>query len=66
MKVIYYKKDKAIYIELRDIVAGEIDYSEELTDDILIDKTKSGEIVGIACLNIESIEEYDDSTKSSS
>lgn len=56
MEVVYDKTAQAVYIKFRDVSDGEIDHSEELSDTILLDKTKSGEIVGIDILEIDSIE----------
>lgn len=50
MKVEYDKEAQALYIRVSD---GVIDYTEEINDDILFDRTVEGKLVGIDILNVE-------------
>ena len=54
MKVEYDPEAKALYIKILENV--ERGKTEELTEDVLIDKTKSQQICGIEVLNIDSFE----------
>ena len=53
-KVIYDKEAQAMYVSVSE---GKIDHSEELTGDIILDRTKDGELVGIDILNVEAPKE---------
>lgn len=48
MKITYDKKVNAMYIKLR---AGRYDHSKKVTDDILVDVTKNGEVLGLEVLD---------------
>lgn len=48
MKITYDKKVDAMYIKLR---IGRYDHSKKVTDDILVDVTKKGEILGLEILD---------------
>ncbi|MDQ7055259.1 MAG: DUF2283 domain-containing protein [Persephonella sp.] len=50
MKIIYDKEAEALYIRLTD---KEIEYTEELTPNIIVDYSKDGKPVGIEVLNIK-------------
>ncbi|OGE29632.1 hypothetical protein A2867_02090 [Candidatus Daviesbacteria bacterium RIFCSPHIGHO2_01_FULL_40_11] len=47
MKITYDKKIDAMYIKLR---TGRYDHSKKVTDDILIDISKKGEVLGLEIL----------------
>jgi len=49
MKISYDKETGALYIRLTD---EEIEYTEELTPNIIVDFSKDGKPVGIEILNI--------------
>ena len=49
-KVIYDKEAQAMYVSVSE---GKIDHSKELTSDIILDRTRDGELVGIDILNVE-------------
>ncbi len=49
-KVRYDKESQAMYVSVSE---GKIDHSEELTGDIILDRTKDGELVGIDILNVD-------------
>lgn len=58
IEIEYDRGAKAIYIKLRNIPDGGVDHTEELVPDtVMIDKTKSGEIVGIEVVGIENLED---------
>ena len=48
MKITYDKKVDAMYIKLRK---GRYDHSKKVTDDILVDVTKKGEVLGLEILD---------------
>ena len=47
MEIRYDKEADAMYIKIKD---GKYDISEELSDNIILDKDKSGKIIGIEIL----------------
>ena len=47
MKITYDKKIDAMYIKLR---TGRYDHSKKVTDDILVDVSKKGEVLGLEIL----------------
>ena len=47
MKITYDKKIDAMYLKLR---TGRYDHSKKVTDDILIDISKKGEVLGLEIL----------------
>lgn len=48
MKITYDKKVDAMYIKLRK---GSYDHTKKVTDDILVDVTKKGEVLGLEILD---------------
>lgn len=48
MKITYDKKIDAMYIKLR---VGNYDHTKKVTDDILVDVNKKGEILGLEILD---------------
>lgn len=48
MKITYDKKVDAMYIKLRK---GRYDHSKKVTDDILVDVSKKGEVLGLEILD---------------
>ena len=50
MKISYDPDADAMYIQLRDVKS---DYTKEVAEDIIIDYTKSGEIVGVELLFVK-------------
>ncbi len=48
MKITYDKKIDAMYIKLRD---GHYDHSKKISDDILVDVSKKGEVLGVEILD---------------
>lgn len=48
MKITYDKKVDAMYIKLR---IGNYDHTKKVTDDILVDVSKKGEILGLEILD---------------
>lgn len=48
MKITYDKKVDAMYIKLR---GGSYDHTKNVTDDILVDVTKKGEVLGLEILD---------------
>lgn len=48
MKITYDKKVDAMYIKLR---TGSYDHSKKVTDDILVDVSKKGEVLGLEILD---------------
>lgn len=48
MKITYDKKVDAMYIKLR---SGCYDHTKKVTDDILVDVTKKGEVLGLEILD---------------
>lgn len=48
MKITYDKKVDAMYIKLR---AGRYDHTKKVTDDILVDISKKGEVLGLEILD---------------
>ncbi len=48
MKITYDKKVDAMYIRLRK---GRYDHSKKVTDDILVDVSKKGEVLGLEILD---------------
>lgn len=48
MKITYDKKVDAMYIKLR---VGNYDHTKKVTDDILVDVSKKGEILGLEILD---------------
>lgn len=48
MKITYDKKVDAMYIKLRK---GHYDHSKKVTDDILVDVSKKGEVLGLEILD---------------
>ena len=50
MKTVKYDKEsQALYIRVSE---DKIEYSEELTDDIILDRGKDGALIGIDILNV--------------
>ncbi len=47
MKITYHKKVDAMYIKLKK---GSYDHSKKVTDDILVDVSKKGEVLGLEIL----------------
>lgn len=48
MKITYDKKVDAMYIKLR---TGRYDHTKKVTDDILVDVSKKGEVLGLEILD---------------
>lgn len=48
MKITYDKKVDAMYIKLKK---GRYDHSKKVTDDILVDVSKKGEVLGLEILD---------------
>lgn len=48
MKITYDKKVDAMYIKLR---TGHYDHSKKVTEDILVDVSKKGEVLGLEILD---------------
>lgn len=48
MKITYDKKVDAMYIKLR---TGRYDHTKKVTDDILVDISKKGEVLGLEILD---------------
>ena len=48
MKITYDKKVDAMYIKLR---VGSYDHTKKVTDDILVDVSKKGEVLGLEILD---------------
>lgn len=48
MKITYDKKVDAMYIKLR---SGRYDHTKKVTDDILVDVTSKGEVLGLEILD---------------
>ena len=48
MKITFDEKIDAMYITLRK---GRYDHTKKVTDDILVDVTKKGEVLGLEILN---------------
>lgn len=48
MKITYDKKVDAMYIKLRK---GSYDHTKKVTDDILVDVSKKGEVLGLEILD---------------
>lgn len=49
MKITYDKKVDAMYIKFKK---GRYDHTKKVTDDILVDVTKKGEILGLEILEV--------------
>lgn len=49
MKITYDKKVDAMYIKLK---VGNYDYTKKVTDDILVDVSKKGEVLGLEILDV--------------
>lgn len=60
MKAIYNKKQNTMYITLKK---GKYDHSKKITDNILVDVSKKGDVLGVEILDASETTEVKKSSK---